>query len=126
LCIDCQKVITPKLAIPIRSIFDVGTIRGFYGGTRDRPVLEAKINKIVARMDLVLSKFEGVGVLGLVWDYDSYNLFEDNSHERFIDAALISREEVHALLKAALHWADDDLPEVHILNSEGDRVESSQ
>jgi hypothetical protein len=119
LCIDSQKVITPKLAIPIRIVDAIRRIR-------DRPVLVEKI-KIVACMDLVfLSKFEGVGVLGLVWDYDFYNPFEDNSHEQFIDVALNSREEVHALLKAALHWADDDLPEVHILNSEGDRVERSQ
>ena len=78
-------------------------------------------------MDLIfLSKFEGVGVLGLVWDTGFYYRFEENSAERFIDAALNIREEVHALLKGALHWADDDLPEVHILNSEGERVERSQ
>jgi hypothetical protein len=122
LCIDAPKVITPKLAIPIQTIFDVNTIRG----THARPVLEA-IGKFLARMDLMfLSKFEGVGVLGLVWDTGFYYQFEETSAERFIDAALNSREEVHALLKGALHWADDDLPEVHILNSEGDRVERSQ
>ncbi|PMD63448.1 uncharacterized protein K444DRAFT_715156 [Hyaloscypha bicolor E] len=85
------------------------------------------ISKFFARMDLMfLSKFEGVGVLGLVWDTGLYYRFEENSAERFIDAALNIREEVHALLKGALHWADDDLPEVHILNSEGERVERSQ
>jgi hypothetical protein len=102
-------------------ILDVSTIRG----TDARPVFEAR-SKIVARMHLMfLSKFEGVGVLGLVLDTAFYYIF-DEDRERFIDAALNSREEVHAFFKGALHWADDAMPEVHILNSQGDRLERSQ
>jgi len=123
LCIDCPKVIIPKLAAPIHTIFDVSTIRG----TDARPVFEAR-NKIAARTNLmVLSKFEGVGVLGLVRNTTDFIIdFDRGSAKRFIDAMLNSREEVHAFLKGAMYWADDDLPEVHILNLQGDRVERSQ
>jgi hypothetical protein len=74
---------------------------------------------------MFLSSFEGVGVLGLVLDTAFYYVFEED-RERFINAALNSREEVPAFLKGALHWADDALPEVHILNTQGDRLERSQ
>ena len=76
---------------------------------------------------MVLSKFEGVGVLGLVRNTTDFIIdFDRGSAKRFIDAMLNSREEVHAFLKGAMYWADDDLPEVHILNLQGDRVERSQ
>jgi hypothetical protein len=120
--IDCQNVITPKLALPIQTILEINTIRG----THARPVVKAARSRIAASMALeFLSNFEGVGVLGLVWNTDFYYRFEEEN-ERFIDAALNSREEVHAFVKGALHWADNDLPEVHFLNSQGDRLERSQ
>jgi hypothetical protein len=116
------KVITPQLAIPIHFVLNCHTIQG----THARPVLETR-DKIVARSDLkLLSKFDGVRVLGLDWNRGFSYPCKENSVERFIDAALNSREEVHAFLKEVLYWADSDLPEVHILNSEGDRVERSQ
>jgi hypothetical protein len=122
LCIDCQKVVTPKLALPIQAILGVNTICG----THARPVLEVKSN-IIARTNLrLLSKFEGVGVLGLVWDTGFILPFGERRVEHFINAASNSREEVHAFLKGAFYWADDDLPDVHILNKRGERVERSQ
>jgi hypothetical protein len=90
-------------------------------GTFNQPKLAARKKWHTDSTYQLLSRLQGSGVLGLVWDDDmvSSTFLGRNGKLYLLKAVENSIEAVRDVLKVSNQWAVENLPEVQILDANG-------